>query len=264
MVSQERHSYRGRYEVDCDWPDLSGSPWRCSSFPDIIGNSLALEWTLETRSAPGDPSLAGDDDLYILDPMYMYPPPTYNAKHLRRIKLSHPGAPVFSAVAQTDINLEDIHWFLGNGVEAIYAAPSTDRIWIATGLHDGVQGWVPVFDTLNLAGQVLDPIYADENILMVDPRDHNHVIVPTHVPFAYPSTLILQEVQNGVVINSVTALTNFDGYSLDAAAYDPLYGLVYLAIDDTLWAVAATAPTLEIFTDGFESGDTSRWGSSTQ
>ncbi len=265
LVSQERHSYRGRYEINCDWPDLSGSPWSCLSFPAIIGNSLALEWTLDTRSSPSEPSLANDDDLYILDPMYIYPPPAYNAKHLRRIKLSHPGAPVFSAVAQADIDLEDIHWFIGgNGVESIHAAPSTDRIWIATSLHDGVQGWVPVFDTLNLTGQVFDPVYADEVTVLVDPTDHNHVIIPTNVPFAYPSTLILQEVQNGVVVNSVTALTNYDDYSLDAAAYDPLFGIVYLAIGDMLWAVAATAPTVEIFSDDFESGNTSKWSASSK
>jgi hypothetical protein len=167
-------------------------------------------------------------------------------------------------VAQADIDLDDIHWFLGNGVESLHAAPSTDRIWIATGLHDGVQGWVPVFDTLNLTGQVFDPVYADEVTVLVDPRDHNHVIIPAHEPFVSPSTLVLREVQNGVVVNSVTALTNFDRYSLKAAAFDPLFGIVYLAIDDMLWAVAATAPTLEIFADGFESGNTSKWSASSK
>mgnify|MGYP000738912648 CR=1 FL=1 len=100
------------------------------------------------------------------------------------------------------------------------------RARVLAGRHDNRA----VFDTLNLTGQVLDPVYADEDILMVDPRDHNHVIIPVHEPFVSPSTLVLREVKNGVVVNSVVALTNFDGYSLEAAAYDPFYGIVYLAI----------------------------------
>jgi hypothetical protein len=256
MVAQVRHSYRDRYETNCDWPPAL-PPWNCSSIPGIFGNGLALEWTLDTRASQSDPTLANDDDLYILDPFYSHP--ILIASHLRRIKLSHPGTDPISAVAQADIDLAAFDSFLTNGVESLHAAPSTDRIWIAAALHDGVHGYVPVFDTLNLDAQVLEPVYSDEHTVLVDPADHNHVIIPVADPFAAPSTLILSELRNGVVVNSVTALTNFDKYSLRAVAFDRNYGLVYLAIDDMLWAVAATEPGMGIFTDGFESGDTSRW-----
>ncbi len=264
LVFQVRHSYRDRFEAGCEWPDIDPGPWYTCNWSTTIGNGLALEWTLDTRSSPDDPSLASEDDLYILDPLYFNPP--YQARHLRRIKLSHPGAPVFSAVDQAEIDLELVDGILWNGVEGLHGAPSTDRIWIATGLQEFEAGFVPVLDTLNLSTQVIDPVYSDENIILVDPLDHSRVIIPIADAFDYDptGTLFLRELKNGVVVNSVAALTDFDKYSLDTAAFDRNFGLVYLAFGDTLYVVQATTPGFVIFSDGFESGTLSQWSSSTQ
>lgn len=254
LASQVRHSYRARYENGCQWPDIDPGPWYCS-YSGLIGNGLALEWTLDTRTSPSDPTLISDDDLYLLDPIYSH-------SKLRRIKLSHPGV-TFSATPQTEIDLEIADWFLANGVESLHAAPSTDRIWIATGLQSFDEGYVPVLDTLHLTTQVIDPIYSDEDLLMVDPGNHRRVFIPVADAFAGATTdLIVRELVDGVVVNSVLSLTGYDKYSLTAAAFDRAFGLVYLAIDDTIYAVAVTSPNPPwIFEDGFESGDPSRWTS---
>jgi hypothetical protein len=258
LTSQARHSYRDRFEDGCQWPDIDPGPSYTCHWTSNSGNGLALEWTLDTRSLPSDPTLTSDDDLYLLDPLY-------SQSKLRRIKLSHLGGASFTAVEQAEIDLSVPDPFLLNGVESLHGAPSTDRIWIAAGLQAFDEGYVPVFDTLHLTTQIIDPVYSDENIILVDPVDNNHVIIPVADGFANPTgTLILRELQNGVVINSVPALTGFDKYSLDAAAFDRTVGLVYLAIEDTLYAVAATTPSTQIFSDGFESGNTSKWSATSK
>ena len=255
LAAQVRVSYRDRYENGCEWPDIDPGPWYTCSWLSNKGNGLALEWTLETRVEPTDPSLQLDDDIYILDPIY-------SQSKLRRIKVSHPGE-TFSSVPQTEIDLGTIDPFLLNGVESLHMAHTTDRLWMASGLQSFNEGWVPVHDTLNMIGQVIDPVFSDEENLMIDPMDDGHMIIPVADGFDNPTTdLILREMRDGVAVKSVTALTNFTKFSLDAAAYDPTYGVVYLAIDDTLWVVSVTTPYLpEIFVDDFESGNTSGWSS---
>jgi len=255
LASQARHSYRDRFEDGCQWPDIDPGPSYTCHWPGNIGDGLALEWTLDTRSSPSDPTLVGDDDLYVLDPIY-------SKSKLRRIKLSHLGGASLTAIEQAEIDLSVPDPFLLNGVESLHGAPSTDRIWVATGLQAFDEGYVPVFDTLHLTTEVIDPVYSDENIILVDPVDTNHVIIPVADAFANPTaTLILRELQNGVVVNSVAALTGFDKYSLDVAAFDRTVGLVYLAIADTIYVVAATTPAGSIFSDGFETGNLSKWSS---
>jgi hypothetical protein len=270
LASQVRHSYRDRFRfgndgvtVVCEWPDIDGCSTCSCDYRGLLGNGLALEWTLETRASQGDPSLAADDDLYILDP-HSKTSPLDSKRFLRRFKLSHPGAPSFSAVEQAEIDLMPTPSVLVNGVEGLNEAPATDRIWIASGLQQFDEGFVPVVDTLNVSVQVIDPVYSDDHIMLVDPVDNNHVIIPISDKYAASSTLILRELQNGAVVNSVTALADYDTFSLDAAAYDRAFGLVYLAIGDTIYVVAATeAVSDSIFEDGFESGDVSKWSTST-
>jgi hypothetical protein len=260
LASQLRYSYRPRLESSCDWPDLDPNlGWYDCHWSSIFGSGAALEWHLETFTGPGNP-LATTDELYLVDP-------NYSKSYLRRFELSHPGAPI-SATELGGIDLSaETH---GLGAESVHGAAKEDRIWLATGIQSNKpipdEGIVPVVDTRTLAVDVLNPVYADRHTVLVDPLDHTHVIIPVSASGSNPSTLILRELKNGIVINSVTALTDFDRLSLRAAAYDRSTGLVYLAIKDgmvadTFYAVDVTDPMSAdlLFADGFESGDTIRW-----
>ena len=260
LVSQLRYSYRPRLESDCDWPDLDPNlVWYDCHWSSIFGSGAALEWYLETFAGPGNP-LATTDELYLLDP-------NYSKSYLRRFELSHPGAPISATeLGGIDISAET----LGVGAESVHGAPREDRLWVATGIQSNKpvpdQGVVPVVNTETRAVEVLNPVYADRHTVLVDPIDQRHVIIPVSESGLNPSSLILRELRNGVVINSVTALEDFDRSSLRAAAYDRSTGLVYLAIKDgmvadTLYAVAATEAMSadSIFADGFESGSTVVW-----
>jgi len=251
LQSQVRYSYQGRNETDCDWPDLDPDlTWYYCHAPANGGNGLAQEWTFDT--APSDPTLDSVDHLFLLDP-------GYSKSNLRRFEISHLGGLSFSAVELAGIDLTLADPDLIYGVQGLHEAPTADRIWMPSSTQTFANGHVAVVDTRQLTTQSIDPVFSDEGVLMVDPADNNHVIIPVSDSFASPATLILRELQNGVVINSVTALTNYDCLTLNAAAYDRTFGLVYLAIDDTIFVVEATAPTLEIFSDGFEDGNTSNW-----
>lgn len=261
LVSQLRYSYRPRLESDCDWPDLDPNlVWYDCHWDSIIGSGAALEWYLETFAGPTNP-LATTDEFYLLDP-------NYSKNFVRRFELSHPGVGVISAteLSGVDIAAET----LGLGAESVHGAPKKDRLWIATGTQSNTpipdRGVVPVVNTVTQSVEVLDPVYADRHTVLVDPVDQAHVIIPVSDSSLNPSSLILRELRDGFVINSVTALTDFDRSSLRAAAYDRGTGLVYLAIKngmvaDTLYAVAATEAMSDdlIFANGFESGNIDEW-----
>jgi hypothetical protein len=234
LVDQWRWSYRGRYETNCQWPDIDPGPTYTCSWMSIHGNGLALEWAYETRTRSNEPHLFDRDELYLLDPIH-------SKAHLRRIALSHPGQP-FWAAEQAELGLEGIAPFLGNGVENLHLAPRQDRLWMASGLQSFNQGYVPLLDTLHLGGWVLDPLYGDQDLLIEDPSDPDHHFIPVADSFAPSPALILREVVNQQVVNSITVLTGYQDDSLKAATFDPALGLIYLAIGDTVHVVSATTP----------------------
>jgi len=233
LVTQHRYSYRPRLEDDCQWPDIVPGPWSCH-FRSIIGNGLTLDWAFETRTSDSEPNLFNRDLVYLLDPLT-------SQVHVQPISLAEPGA-VFWAQKEPRIDLSTFDFMLSNGVESLHSSARLDQLWIASGVQAFDEGFVTKIDTLHLAGQVLDPVYADQNMLLDDPTDPDHWFIPVSDGFTNPSPLILREVKNGNIIKSITALTDYADYSLKAATYDPRYGLAYLAIDDTVYVVSVSAP----------------------
>lgn len=234
LLDQVRHSYRARHENGCQWPDIEYLPSYTCTWPSLNGNGLALDWTFETRVSVSERSLYTNDEIYILDPIY-------SKSHLRRLAISHPGLP-FSAETRSEIDLATGDPMLNNGVESLYPEPRIDRVRIASGIQSFNEGYVPTLDTLHLTVDLLDPVFGDQDMLIDDPGSTSRWFVPVADSFAYPSSLILREVVDGSVVKSTTALTNYTDDTLDAAAFDPNYGLVYLAIDDTVYVVSVSTP----------------------
>lgn len=236
LTEQERHSYRDRLENGCQWPDIDPGPFYTCHWNSIQGNGLALDWAFETRiSLPGEPSLATRDEVYILDPIY-------SQAHLRRISIAPPGENLFWAQEETEIDLTHYNGIFIYGVDSLHMAARRDRLWIASGLQSFDDGFVPVIDTLHLAGHVFNPIYGDQNLLIEDPTNPDHRFIPVADSFASSPSLILREVKNGSTVKSITVLTDYTDEKLTAASFDPRYGLVYLAIEDTVYVVFAPAP----------------------
>ncbi len=236
LVDQQRYSYRERLEDGCQWPDTHSGPWwECHTFGALSGNGLAMEWTFETRVLNSELSLYDRDEIYLIDP-------NYSKVHLKRFSVAHPGD-AFWAREEQEIYMGDWGngWILNNGVESLHPAPGLDRLWVATGLQSFNEGAVPIVDTLHHTSQVLDPVFGDQSLLISDPTDPDHWFIPVADGFAANPTLILREVRNNVVVRSITALTDYQNYLLYSATFDPVFGLIYLAIDDTVYVVSAAA-----------------------
>lgn len=237
LVDQQRYSYRERLEDGCQWPDTHSGPWwECHPLGALSGNGLAMDWTFETRVLDSEPSLHDRDEIYLLDP-------NYSKVHLKRFSVAHQGD-VFWTRKEQEIYMGDWGngWILQNGVESLHPAPERDRLRIATGLQSFNEGAVPVVDTLHRTGQVLDPVFADQSLLILDPSDPDHWFIPVADGFASKPTLILREVRNNVVVRSIAVLSDYQDYSLYSATFDPVFGLIYLAIDETVYVVSAAAP----------------------
>ena len=238
LVEQQRYSYRNRLEDGCQWPDTDPGPDYVCNWHSIAGNGLALDWAFETRTPPSDPDLFDRDEIYLLDPLT-------SQAHVQPISLAQPGA-AFWAQKEPVIELANFDPLLANGVESLESATRLDQLWVASGMQSFDKGFVTRIDMLHRTGQVIDPVYGDQNILLRDAADPEHWFIPVANGFIAPSSLMIREIKQGKVVNSITALNDYDafGYSLDAATYDTRYGLVYLAIDDTVYVVPVSAPGL--------------------
>ncbi len=234
LQHQVRYSYRDRLEDGCEWPDIDPGPWYTCRWMGLAGNGLALEWRFDTRKNSAGPNLHIEDEVYLLDPLR-------SKSQVRRIRISE-SLEWFTARELTPIDLSVYDGMLANGAESLYTAPRLDELWAATGIQSFQNGFVAAVDTFRLTGTVIDPVLRDQNLLLPDYADPGHWFVPVADGFNAPSPLILREIRNGAVVNSVTALTDYAYGALDAAAFDPRYGLAYLAIDDTVYVVSVTAP----------------------
>lgn len=228
-----RHSYRERY-AGCDWPDVDpDKTWYDCRWNHAFGNAVALEWTFDTRDTLYRP-LADRDELYLVDPFH-------SLVRVRRFRFPH-DLTNFWLMELPELDPSTYDPMLGNGVHALYTEPRLDQLWIASGVQSFQTGYVARIDTYRETGQVLNPVLGDERILMKDRSTVGRWWIPVTDGFTESGPLILREVRNGVVVNSVTALTDYGDGELQAATFDPRYGLAYLALGDTVYVVSVDTP----------------------
>ncbi|MGC9347619.1 MAG: PKD domain-containing protein [Anaerolineae bacterium] len=205
------------------------------------GNTLALEPNHETAT-PDD--LAGVDLLYIAD---------LNNKeqgipldgHLRVLQLGQPGQ-ALNTVELPDVDLSGT-WPFCNGNKGLAMATGRDVLYVASEIQSFDTGYIGEVDTVT--GQlkrVIELTYCDQGFVTVDPQDARRVFVGTFDDFGNdPSqALYLRLIYDGVVVDSLKLLDNYDEYNgLRAMVYDPLHQRLYLAIDSSIYVVAVNQGT---------------------
>jgi len=142
-----------------------------------------------------------------------------------------------------------------------------DRLWVAPGtqsLGDGALGEVNTITSAFVGTTTLT--YGDQYWLLVDWYDSSRMFVCTFDGFFNdPSQgLYLHLLVNGAVVDTLKLLDSYEEYSgLRGMSFDPYTRRLYLTIDASIYVVnvdyGPTARVGEIFSDGFERGDTSMW-----
>jgi hypothetical protein len=218
-----RYSYRA--PVACaDDPTCN---WKVNE-----GNSLALETQHETQL---DDDLRGSDLLYIGDDNGIY-------GHIRTLRISHPGLEL-SVAPLPDIDLTGV-FPCSVGVRGLSVAGPRDILYMPSGCQSFEQGYVGEFDTITNAADVVPLTYRDQNFVHVDWYDPKRVFVATSdgfcrgdSPYDPSCGLYLHLIYDGVLVDSLLLMTNYQLGGLKDMAFDPYERVLYLTVEDRVMAV---------------------------
>ena len=223
LAEVQRHAYRSRLEAGCSWPPAP-PPWQCH-WLGTLGNTLALEWRLESATPPGLPDR---DRLYVTDH-------NYSGTRIRVLEIAQSGP--LAAQDLPDVDLATAHDVLANGIEGLTLAAQADRLYVATGLQSFQDGYLGTVDTATQQPGVVVIPGADRGDVLVDPTDPRRVFVVAADSFAPSPALRVHELLDGVVVDTLEVLASYSGDRVAGLAYDPEYGLLYLVVDGQLLVV---------------------------
>lgn len=222
LASRERFSYRDRIEDGCAWPPAP-SPWDCH-WLGTIGNTLALKWRL-TNSIP--PGLPDHDLLYLTD---------HNVSGADVLVFRVTQAAPVTLTPLPGIDMAAADDILANGIEGLTAGHG-DTIFVATGLQSFEEGLIGTIDAATQASGVIRIPFGDRGDPALDSSDPRRLFVAASDAFDAQSALLVHEVVDGAVVQTVQVLAPHDGGRVASMAYDPRFGLLYLAVGDRILAV---------------------------
>ncbi len=219
------------------------------------GNSIALESNHETA---GSDDLLGQDLIYIADA-------NGPVGQIMVMKTEQPQVPL-APVMEDPVDLTSDFLFSTGVPQGLDVAGPFDRLWMAPGTQGAVNGALGEVNTItnDFVGSV-PLVYGDQYWLLADWFDPSRVFVCTFDGwYNDPSQgLYLHLLVNGAVVDTLKLLNNYEDYELRGMSFDPYTRRLYLTIDTSIYVVhvdyGPIADIGEIFSDGFESGNTSAW-----
>jgi hypothetical protein len=222
LASRERFSYRDRIEDGCTWPPAP-DPWDCH-WLGTIGNTLALKWYLANSIPPG---LPGHDLLYLTDH-------NVSGTDVLLFQVTQADPVVLTPLPEIDMTAADD--VLTNGIEGLTAGHG-DTLFVATGLQSFEDGLIGTIDAATQAPGVIRIPFGDRGDPALDPSDPRRVFVAASDAFAQQPALLVHELVDGAVEQTVQVLAPHDEARVSSMAYDPRFGLLYLAVGDRILAV---------------------------
>ncbi|MBN1948063.1 MAG: hypothetical protein JW797_20510 [Bradymonadales bacterium] len=223
LASQERYSYRERLEDNCTWPP-DAPPWQCH-WLGTLGNTLALEWQIETQSST---NLDDHDLLYLTDH-------NYSGTEVRVLRITQSGS--FGVEFLPDVDISLAHDILVNGIEGLTMAGPADLLYVASGLQSFEDGYIAKVDTVSQTPEAIVLPFSDRGDLLIDPSDSSRAFVAAADGFVDNPALFVHELVDGSVAESFQVLETYDGGRVSSMAYDPEYGLLYLIVGEQILVV---------------------------